>query len=52
MNARVQRGFTLIEMVVAMVLLAVMMSLLYSGVAFALKSWDAGDANGRRVARK
>ena len=47
---RRQRGFTLIEIVIAMVLLAVMMSLLYSGLTFALRSWDAADANGRRVA--
>ena len=43
------RGFTLIEMVVALVLLGVMMVLLYDGLTFALRSWDAGDANGRRV---
>ena len=45
-----QRGFTLIEIVIAMTLLAVMMSLLYSGLTFALRTWDAADANGRRVA--
>lgn len=50
MNARAHSGFTLIEMLVALVLLAAMMALLYSGVSFALRSWDAGDANGRRVA--
>jgi general secretion pathway protein J len=50
MRARSQSGFTLIELVVAVALLAVMMTLLYSGLAFALRSWDAGDANGRRVA--
>jgi hypothetical protein len=33
-----------------MVLLGAMMLLLYSGLAFALRSWDAGDVNGRRVA--
>lgn len=33
-----------------MALLAVIMTLLYSGLTFALRSWDAGDANGRRVA--
>jgi general secretion pathway protein J len=47
---RVSGGFTLIELVVAMVLLALMMTLLYSGLSFALRSWDAGDANGRRTA--
>jgi hypothetical protein len=31
-------------------LLATIMVLLYSGLTFALRSWDAGDANGRRVA--
>ena len=45
-----QAGFTLIELVVALVLLGTMMLLLYSGLSFSLRSWDAGDANGRRVA--
>lgn len=45
-----QRGFTLIELVVAMALLGTMMVLLYSGLSFALRGWDAGDANGRRSA--
>lgn len=47
---RRQRGFTLIEVVVAMVLLGTMMLLLYSGLNFSLRSWDAGNANGQRVA--
>lgn len=50
MTRRAQSGFTLVEVVLAMVLLGAMMLLLYSGLAFALRSWDAGDANGRRVA--
>ena len=50
MTRRAQSGFTLIELVVALVLLGAMMSLLYSGLTFALRSWDAGDANGRRAA--
>jgi general secretion pathway protein J len=50
MTARGQSGFTLIELVVAMVILGSMMVLLYSGLAFALRSWDAGDVNGRRTA--
>jgi general secretion pathway protein J len=49
-SAKREGGFTLIEIVIAMVLLGAMMLLLYSGLAFALRSWDAGDANGRRVA--
>jgi len=43
-------GFTLVEVVLAMVLLGTMMLLLYSGINFALRSWNAGDSNGRRVA--
>ena len=43
-------GFTLIELVVAMALLGMMMVLLYSGLSFALRSWDAGEVNGRRTA--
>lgn len=50
MTIRAQRGFTLVELVVALVLLGAMMTLLYSGLTFALRSWDAGDANGRRTA--
>ena len=50
MSLRRQSGFTLIELVVAMVLLGTMMLLLYSGLTFALRGWDAGDANGRRTA--
>jgi general secretion pathway protein J len=45
-----ERGFTLIEVVLAMTLLATMMLLLYSGLSFALRSWDAGETNGRRFA--
>ena len=45
-----QAGFTLIEVVLAMTLLATMMLLLYSGLSFALRSWDAGETNGRRFA--
>ena len=43
-------GFTLIEIVLAMVLLSTMMLLLYSGISFALRSWDAADAGGRATA--
>ena len=47
---RRQRGFTLIEMVVAMALLGTMMLLLYSGLTFGLRGWDAADVSGRRTA--
>jgi len=40
-------GFTLIEMVVAMTILGTMLMLLYSGLSFALRSWDASEVNGR-----
>ena len=43
-------GFTLIEVLVAMVLLATIMLLMYSGLSFSLRSWDATDINGRRTA--
>lgn len=43
-------GFTLIELVLALTLLATMMLLLYTGLSFALRSWDAGDAVGRAAA--
>jgi general secretion pathway protein J len=47
---RNQRGFTLIELVVAMALLGVMMVLMYSGLTFSLKGWDVGAASGQRIA--
>ena len=47
---RRQAGFTLIEMVVAMALLGAMMLLLYSGLTFGLRGWDAADVSGRRTA--
>ncbi|MGZ5083623.1 MAG: PulJ/GspJ family protein, partial [Usitatibacter sp.] len=43
---RSHAGFTLIELVVAMALLATMMVLMYSGLTFSLRGWDAGAANG------
>ncbi len=50
MSRAPQDGFTLIELVVALTILGTMMMLMYSGLSFALRSWDAGDANGRRTA--
>jgi general secretion pathway protein J len=47
---RSQRGFTLIELVVATALLGTMMVLMYSGLSFSLRGWDAGAANGERIA--
>jgi general secretion pathway protein J len=45
-----QEGFTLIELVVAMMLLGIMMLLLYSGLTFALRGWDSAGAHGQLVA--
>ena len=54
MNRRIRRGraggFTLIEIVVAMVILGAMLLLLWSGMSFAMRSWDAGDNVGRAAA--
>ena len=36
---RAQAGFTLVEMVLAMALLATMMLLVYSGLAFGMRSF-------------
>jgi general secretion pathway protein J len=47
---RLDAGFTMVEMVVALALLGGMLVLLYSGLAFGLRGWDAADANGRRTA--
>ena len=50
MSSRRQSGFTLVELVLAMSLLATMMVALYSGLAFAMRSWDLGEAVGRLTA--
>ena len=47
--ARRGAGFTLIEVVLAMVLLGIMMLLLYSGLTFAMRSWDAAELAGTRA---
>ncbi|QJR16476.1 prepilin-type N-terminal cleavage/methylation domain-containing protein [Usitatibacter palustris] len=45
-----QKGFTLLEMVIAMVLLAAMLSMAWGGLSFALKAWDIGEEKGHRTA--
>ena len=47
---RAAGGFTLIEIVVAMVILGALLLLLWSGLSFAMRSWDAGDRVGRAAA--
>ena len=49
MNARAHAGFTLVELVVAMALLGIMMLLLYSGLTFSMRSWDAAETAGSRA---
>jgi len=46
---RQEGGFTLIELVLAMTLLAAMMALLWGGLTFAIRAWDAGELYGRRT---
>lgn len=52
MRRSAQAGFTLVEVILAMVLVGSILLLTYSGLSFALRSWDAGDANGRRTAER
>lgn len=42
-------GFTLIEVVLALALLAAMLGMAWGGLGFALRGWDSGDAQGRRA---
>jgi len=46
---RAQAGFTLLEIVIAMALLAAMLAMAWSGMSFALRGWDSGEAAGRRA---
>ena len=45
-----QGGFTLIELVLALVLLAAMLGMAWGGFSFALRAWEAGESNGTRTA--
>ena len=46
---RRQRGLTLLEMLIALVLMSLLLVLLFGGLRLASRSWDAGDAYGTRV---
>jgi general secretion pathway protein J len=46
---RASRGFTLLETVIALTLLAVMLSLLFGGLRAGLRAWDAGSERGDRA---
>jgi general secretion pathway protein J len=50
MRRAVQRGFTLIEMVLALALLAAMLGMAWSGLTFSLRGWDTGVATGQKTA--
>lgn len=50
MRRKVQSGFTLIEVVIALVLLAMMLGMAWSGLSFVLRGWDAGADAGHRTA--
>jgi general secretion pathway protein J len=45
-------GFTLIELVIALTLLAVMMTLLWGSLNFAVRSWDTGEARAALAAQQ
>ena len=44
MRPRLHRGFTLLELIIAMMLLALMSSLLYGTLSLSAGSWDKGEA--------
>ncbi len=50
LRRRAQRGFTLIELTVALVLVALIGSVLYGSLSLAGDSWDKGEAKIKRVA--
>jgi general secretion pathway protein J len=47
-RARASRGFTLLETVVALTLLAAMLALLFAGLRTGIRAWDAGSGRGDR----
>lgn len=51
MSARRARGFTLLETVVALTLLAVMLGMLFAGLRTGVRAWDAGTERGDRSDR-
>ena len=50
MNASRESGFTLLELIVALMLLALMSSLLYGTLSLSADTWDRGEAKAARAA--
>lgn len=51
MTMRLQRGLTLLEMLIALVLMSLLLVLLFGGLRLASRSWDAGSGYTDRVAQ-
>src|SRR5450755_3156034 len=49
MNVRFHTGFTLLELIIAMMLLALMSSLLFGTLSLSANSWDRGEAKAAQV---
>ena len=47
--ARLARGFTLLELTIALVLLALMAAMMFGSLSFAGRSWDGGEAKATQV---
>lgn len=50
MNRRSEAGFTLLELLVALTVLAVLMVLMFGGLRFGARVWETGDAGLRGIA--
>lgn len=44
-----QRGFTLLELLIAMTLMGLVLGLLYGGLRLGARSWDAGEQRAERI---
>jgi prepilin-type N-terminal cleavage/methylation domain-containing protein len=49
MNMRHHDGFTLLELIISMMLLALMSSLLFGTLSLSANSWDRGEAKAAQV---